>query len=226
MIVKPSIAFNDFFDTAKDLTARSVHGRSILSSRAQHSKIITPAQAVSRNRLSRISRTFRQLSDSQISQSEVLAGHMKGISTLGSAAEMAAHNAFVRINSNRAMVGMPPLTDAPAYINDVPEVLYGDLWISPDMIIFTGLQQPSESHTSLYSRCHCSQSWSIFRPGADSDYHSRYGFRLGRCRPDSPLHLCDGRCFRSRKEILLRVLLARQEHRLHRRIHGHQRSLQ
>ncbi|MBR5014736.1 MAG: hypothetical protein IKY16_09085, partial [Bacteroidales bacterium] len=81
MIAKPSIAFNDFAGTAKDVTARNVHGRNILSSRAQHSKIVTPAQAVSRNRLSKISRTFRQLSDSQINQWEVLAGHMKGIST-------------------------------------------------------------------------------------------------------------------------------------------------
>ena len=146
MIVKPSIAFNDFAGTAKDVTARNVHGRNILSSRAQHSKIVTPAQAVSRNRLSRISRTFRQLSDSQINQWEVLAGHMKGISTFGQAAVLTAHNAFVRINTNRTMVGMPPLTDAPVYMNDVPEVLYDDLWISPDVIVFTGLVVPSDSY--------------------------------------------------------------------------------
>ena len=150
MIVKPSIAFNDFAGTAKDVTARNVKGRNILSSRAQHSKIVTPAQAVSRNRLSRISRTFRQLSDSQINRWEVLAGHMKGISTLGQAAEMTAHNAFVRINSNLQMVGEPMLADAPDYICDVPEVLYDDLWISPEMIIFTGLQQPSESHVLVF----------------------------------------------------------------------------
>ena len=45
---------------------------------------------------------------------------------------------------------MPPLEEAPVYINDVPEVLYDDLWISPDMIIFTGLQQPSESHVLVF----------------------------------------------------------------------------
>ncbi len=52
---------------------------------------------------------------------------MKGISTLGQAAEMTAHNAFVRINSNLQMVGEPMLADAPDYICDVPEVLYDDL---------------------------------------------------------------------------------------------------
>ena len=48
------------------------------------------------------------------------------------------------------MVGMPLLNDAPAYINDVPEVLYEDLWISPNMIIFTGLEQPSDSHVLVF----------------------------------------------------------------------------
>ena len=80
----------------------------------------------------------------------VLAEKMKGISTFGQAAELTPHNAFVRINSNLQMVGMPMLNDAPAYINDVPEVLYSDLWISPDMIIFTGLEQPSDSHVLVF----------------------------------------------------------------------------
>ncbi len=150
MIVKPSIAFNDFAGSAKGVTARNVKGRNILSSKAQHSKSVTPAQAVSRNRLSSISRSYKKLSDLQMSAWGRLAEKMKGISTLGTAAEMTAHNAFVRINSNLQMVGEPMLTDAPDYICDVPEVLYDDLWISPDMIIFTGLQQPSESHVLVF----------------------------------------------------------------------------
>ena len=150
MIVKPSIAFNDFAGSAKGVTARNVKGRNILSSKAQHSKSGTPAQAVSRNRLSLISRSYKKLSSAQMSAWGKLAERMKGISTLGTAAEMTAHNAFVRINSNLQMVGMPMLNDAPAYINDVPEVLYSDLWISPDMIIFTGLEQPSESHVLVF----------------------------------------------------------------------------
>ena len=146
MIAKPSIAFNDFSGTAKDVTARSVNGRNILSVRAQQSKIVTPAQAVSRNKLSKISRAYKQLSDSQMTAWGTLASHLKGISTFGSPAELTPHNAFVRINSNRAMVGMPLLTEAPVYKADVPEVLYEDLWISPDMIVFTGLEVPSDTY--------------------------------------------------------------------------------
>ena len=146
MIAKPSIAFNDFSGTAKDVTARSVNGRNVLSVRAQQSKVVTPAQAVSRNKLSKISRAYKQLSDSQMTAWGTLASHLKGISTFGSPAELTPHNAFVRINSNRAMVGMPLLTEAPVYKADVPEVLYEDLWISPDMIVFTGLEVPSDTY--------------------------------------------------------------------------------
>ena len=178
MIAKPSIAFNDFSGTAKDVTARNVNGRNILSSRAQHSKIVTPAQAVTRNKLSKISRAYKQLSDSQMMAWEILASHMKGISTLGKAAELTPHNAFVRINSNRAMVGMPLLEDAPVYTADVPEVEYEDLWISPDLIIFTGLVVPSDNHRLVVKMSPAqspgsSNGWSktvVIAPGINPDW--------------------------------------------------------
>ena len=146
----PSIAFNEFKGSAGDVTARVSKGRQVLSTRSMHSSSKTPAQAVSRNRLAKISRSYKKLTDEQMKAWAVLAEKMKGISTFGQAAELTPHNAFVRINSNLQMVGMPLLNDAPAYINDVPEVLYEDLWISPDMIIFTGLEQPSDSHVLVF----------------------------------------------------------------------------
>lgn len=146
MIAKPSIAFNDFSGSAKDVTARNVNGRNVLSVRAYQNKIVTPSQAVSRNSLSKISRAYKQLSDSQMSAWAVLAEHMKGISTFGKAAEMTAHNAFIRINSNRAMVGMPLLSEAPYYMSDVPEPDYEDFWVTPDKLIFVGMEQPKSSY--------------------------------------------------------------------------------
>ena len=146
----PSIAFNEFKGSAGDVTARVSKGRQVLSARSMHSSSKTPAQAVSRNRLAKISRSYRKLSDDQMKAWAVLAEKIKGISTFGSPAELTPHNAFIRINSNLQMVGEPLMTDAPAYMNDVPEVLYDDLWISPEVIIFTGLQQPSESHVLVF----------------------------------------------------------------------------
>ena len=178
MIAKPSRAFNDFSGTAKDVTARSVNGRNVLSVRAQQSKIVTPAQAVSRNKLSKISRAYKQLSDSQMTAWGTLASHLKGISTFGSPAELTPHNAFVRINSNRAMVGMPLLTEAPAYVGDVPEVEYEDFWIMPERIVFLNVQQPSDNHF-LVVKMSPAQSpgvtngWSktvIVAPGVDVEY--------------------------------------------------------
>jgi len=178
MIAKPSIAFNDFSGTAKDVTARSVNGRNVLSVRAQQSKVVTPAQAVSRNKLSKISRAYKQLSDSQMTAWGTLASHLKGISTFGSPAELTPHNAFVRINSNRAMVGMPLLTEAPAYVADVPEVEYEDFWIMPERIVFMNVQQPSDNHF-LVVKMSPAQSpgvtngWSktvIVAPGVDVEY--------------------------------------------------------
>ena len=174
----PSIAFNEFRGSAGDVTARVSQGRQVLSARTVPAKGKTPAQAVSRNRLSKISRSYKKLSDSQMKAWAALAEKMKGISTFGQAAELTPHNAFVRINSNLQMVGEPMLEDAPAYINDVPEVLYEDLWISPDMIVFTGLEQPSESHVLVFKMTPAlspgvSSGWGqtvIITPGMSPDW--------------------------------------------------------
>ena len=174
----PSIAFNEFRGSAGDVTARVSQGRQVLSARTIPSKDKTPAQAVSRNRLSKISRSYKKLSDSQMKAWAALAEKMKGISTFGQAAELTPHNAFVRINSNLQMVGEPMLEDAPAYINDVPEVLYEDLWISPDMIVFTGLEQPSEDHVLVFKMTSAlspgvSSGWGqtvIITPGMSPDW--------------------------------------------------------
>ena len=160
----PSIAFNEFRGSAGDVTARVSQGRQVLSARTVPAKGKTPAQAVSRNRLSKISRSYKKLSDGQMKAWAALAEKMKGISTFGQAAELTPHNAFVRINTNLQMVGEPMLEDAPAYINDVPEVLYEDLWISPDMIVFTGLEQPSESHVLVFKMT------SALSPGVSSGW--------------------------------------------------------
>lgn len=142
----PSIAFNEFAGSAGDVTARSVQGRTLLNHKAYQSRKKTPAQASSRNNLSKISRAYKQLSDSQMSAWAVLAEHLKGISTFGKPAEMTPHNAFIRINSNRALVGMPLLVDAPMYLNDIPEPDYDDFWVTEDRLIFIGIEQPKSTY--------------------------------------------------------------------------------
>ena len=144
MIAKPSIAFNDFAGTAKDVTARNVNGRNILSVRAFQSKVVTPAQATTRNQLSKISREYKQLSDSQMQSWEILAKHLKAASYLGSSTEMTGHNAFVRINANRQMAGEAMLLEAPSHLVTVPNVSYTNVVMTPQMILFAGIKhEPS-----------------------------------------------------------------------------------
>lgn len=142
----PSIAFNEFSGSAGNVTARSVSGKTFLNHKAQQPKVTTASQAVRRNTLSKVSRAYKQLTDSQMKSWGLLAERMKGISTFGKAAELTAHNAFVRINSNRALAGMPMLIDAPEYKSDVPEPDYSDFWVTQDKIVFIDVEQPKPSY--------------------------------------------------------------------------------
>lgn len=178
MKVVPSIAFGDFSGSAGDVTARSIGGQTILNHKAYQNKVKSPSQCSSRNTLSKVSRAYKQLTDSQMKAWAALAEHLKGISTFGKAAEMTAHNAFVRINANRQMVGMGLLVDAPEYRCDVPEVDHEDFWVSPDFIMFIGIEKPKESYKLVVKMSAglgngVSSGWSktvVVSPGIDEDW--------------------------------------------------------
>ena len=142
----PSIAFNDFSGSAKDVTARSTSGGTILSVRSYPSKVYSPNQKIQRNNLSKISRAYKQLTDSQMKSWEGLAKHLKATSYLGSSAEMTAHNAFVRININRSLAGEHLLKDAPSHIGLIPDVAYSSVVMTPQMIMFSGIKHESDPY--------------------------------------------------------------------------------
>lgn len=140
----PSIAFNDFSGTAGDVTARFVKGRTILTVRPFPSKVVSGSQKDNRNALSKISRAFKKLTDAQMAEWAELAKHLKTASILGITAEMTAHNAFVRLNSNRVMAGESILTNAPSSQSSIPLVEYEHLYVTPDLVALTGVRhQPS-----------------------------------------------------------------------------------
>ena len=156
----PSIAFNDFSGSAKDVTARSTSGGTILSVRSYPSKVYSPNQKIQRNNLSKISRAYKQLTDSQMKSWEVLAKHLKATSYLGSSAEMTAHNAFVRININRSLAGEHLLKDAPSHIGLIPDVAYSSVVMTPQMIMFSGIKHESNPY-KLVVKMSASQSAGI-----------------------------------------------------------------
>ncbi len=144
MIALPSIAYDAFAGTAKDVTARRVGGRTVLSVRATQSAIFTPAQAVSRNRLSKISRAFRNLTDPEMARWEQLARQYNASSSLGQGAAFTAHNIFVRLNCNLVMVGGSPITDAPIGLDQVPPVNIGSMYVNASSVRILGIEEPSD----------------------------------------------------------------------------------
>lgn len=141
----PSIAFDAFSGTAGDVTARISKGRQVLSVRATQPHVCTPAQAAARNRLADISRAYPHLTQEQMKAWEELAAHLDFPAVLGQKAEYSGINAFVCVNSNLRMAGLPLRSDAPDWREHIPTVLFSDMWLSPDRVIITGLQPPKES---------------------------------------------------------------------------------
>lgn len=68
MIALPSIAFGGFSGSAKGVTARFVGGRSILSVRSYPTGAASNAQVVRRASVSRITKSFKLLSDEQLEE--------------------------------------------------------------------------------------------------------------------------------------------------------------
>lgn len=153
----PSIAFNDFSGTAGDVTARFVKGRTILTVRPFPSKVVSGSQKDNRNALFRISRAFKKLSDAQMAEWAELAKHLKTASILSITAEMTAHNAFIRLNSNRVMAGESILTDAPSSHSSIPLVEYENLFFTPDLVALTGIRHQSSPY-KLVIKMSASQS--------------------------------------------------------------------
>lgn len=143
----PSIAFNDFSGTAKDVTARHFRGRTVLTVRPFPSKVVSSSQKTNRNAMDKISRAFKILSDAQIAGWSALGERLHSESVLGSSIGLTAHNAFVRLNRNRQMAGMPLLLDAPSHLVTIPNVVYEKIWVTPKTIIFKGVQHEAAPYS-------------------------------------------------------------------------------
>ena len=146
MIALPSIAFGGFSGSAKGVTARQVGGRSILSVRSFPTGIATSAQVVRRASLSKISKSYKSLTQSQMLEWERLAEHASGQSVFGQKAELSGINLYVRLNANRVMAGESIVADAPASVVAVPNVEYSDISVTPQLIVFGGIKHQSSPY--------------------------------------------------------------------------------
>ena len=106
MKAHPSIAFNTLSGTAGEVTARETKNGTVLSSRAQHSKVYTPAQKAERAILSRIGRRFKTLTAEQVTAWNNFARPYTGQS---GEYRLTGCNVYVRHNCNRALMGLEPI---------------------------------------------------------------------------------------------------------------------
>ena len=157
MIALPSIAFGGFSGSAKGVTARYQDGRSILSLKCYPSGEATVLQLARRTSLKKITKTWPLLTDQQRLDWERLAEHASGVSVFGQKAKLSGINLFVRLNSNRQMAGEEILTDAPDSNAATPNVEYSDIYVTPDLVAFTGIRHQSSPY-KLVVKMSASQS--------------------------------------------------------------------
>ncbi len=178
MIALPSIAFGGFSGSAKDVTARQVGGRSILSVRSWPTGQTTSAQVVRRASMSKITKSYKTLSDEQMLAWENLAKHTSGQSIFGQKAELSGINLYVRLNVNRVMAAESMILDAPESLNSVPSASYRLAVVSPSMVIFQGIKHqplPNKFVVKMSAAVSpgISNGWSktvIISPNAEDDW--------------------------------------------------------
>ena len=142
MKAHPSIAFNTLSGTAGEVTARETKNGTVLSSRAQHRKVYTPAQKAERAILSRIGRRFKTLTAEQVTAWNNFARPYTGQS---GEYRLTGCNVYVRHNCNRALMGLEPINNPPAEIVSVPAVCFDTLTVTPQLIEFQGITDPGTS---------------------------------------------------------------------------------
>ena len=146
MIALPSIAFEGFSGSAKDVTARRVGGRNILSVKSRPTGPTTNAQVVRRASMSKISKSWKQLTYEQMREWDRLAEHASSATVLGKKTEISGMNLYIRLNVNRAMAGETLLSTAPESNGAVPLVEYSNVAVTPQLIVFGGIKHESSPY--------------------------------------------------------------------------------
>lgn len=177
MIALPSIAFGGFSGSAKGVTARQVGGRSILSLKCFSTGLATSAQVARRTSMSKITKSWKNLTEAQMLGWDHLAEHTSGKSVFGQAAQISGLNLYIRLNISRTMAGESILYDAPEQLVCLPNVAYDKLWVTTKNIVIKGITH--ETGYKLVIKMSAGQSagvshaWSktvILSPGMEDDW--------------------------------------------------------
>lgn len=119
----PSIAFGGFSGSAKDVTARQVDGRTILSVRSWPTGPATNAQTAYRGYFAQVVRSYSKATDEQMQEWARIAETATGQSVFGQKARLSGFNVYVRYNIKQVVFGYPISFAAPQQIPDEPIVI-------------------------------------------------------------------------------------------------------
>jgi len=140
MKLLPSIAFNDFSGSAGNVTARKVGDKTYLSSRTKHSRVKTTSQAITRCQFTNTVRGFSRITEVQRQGWISLANSLGTYFTSNGYTTISGPNLFVSINTYRKMCGKPLLADAPSELKPSRYMIFDDLWLTPEHIVFTQVE--------------------------------------------------------------------------------------
>ena len=171
MIALPSIAFGGFSGSAKGVTARQVGGRSILSLKCFPTGVATSAQVARRASMSKITKSWKTLTEAQMLGWDHLAEHTSGQSVFGQAAQISGLNLYIRLNVSRTMAVESILHDAPEQLVFLPNVVYDKLWVTTKNIVIKGITH--EAGYKLVIKMSATPSTSTVDIAAD--YAAKYG---------------------------------------------------
>ena len=127
--------------------------------------------------MSKITKSWKTLTEAQMLGWDHLAEHTSGQSVFGQAAQISGLNLYIRLNVSRTMAGESILSDAPEQLVCLPNVAYTALWITPKNIVIKGITH--ESGYKLVVKMSAGQSagvsnaWSktvILSPGMEDDW--------------------------------------------------------
>jgi hypothetical protein len=128
--------------------------------------------------MSKISKSWKQLTSEQMRDWDRLAEHASGASVLGKKAEISGMNLYIRLNVNWAMAGEALITTPPETTEAVPNVEYTQVIVTPQLMVINGINHQS-SPNKLVVKMSVSQSagisngWSktvIVTPGMEDDW--------------------------------------------------------
>ncbi|MGX8689082.1 MAG: hypothetical protein ACSW76_00355 [Bacteroidaceae bacterium] len=135
-----SVPFGAMSGSAGMVTARSTRFGTILSGRCHQSGRVTPNQKNSRALFARVGRSFKRLTQEQVSLWTVFAATRSTGSMIRP--QSPAVNAYVTLNCNRALLGLEMLSVPPTEIPVIPEVEYRNIVVTPGLIQFSRLTNP------------------------------------------------------------------------------------